>query len=141
MIIKIYPDLRWEITDLKWIDPSNYWDQKRPYSEYDVVREFDDVDYTDRTSNVIFLIKKSSSIKKALGGYRPVSKIDWIVINTDFYRRWFGVPSHKDTITIHNRELILMSKCPIPKKDIERCIISAERSNKIDQLLNKKYED
>ena len=67
MIIKIYPDLRWEIVDLEWIDPSkNNWDRKAPYSEYDIIREFDDLNYTDRVSNVIFLIKKSSSIKKGI---------------------------------------------------------------------------
>lgn len=88
-------------------------------------------------SNVIFLIKKSSSIKKALGG----SKIEWIIVNANFYWRWCGkigfVPyryEYSDT-TIYNRGLVLKSKCPIPQKDIEKCIISAERISKINSLI------
>ncbi len=129
MIIKIYPDLRWEITNLEWIDPPTSYSK-----EYDVVREFDGLVYTDRTSNVIFLVNKSREISpvlaKALGKEIVKPNINWFMVNTRWYWRWSK-----------GEKQIVDAKCPIPQKDIERCIISAERSNKIDQLLNKKYED
>lgn len=139
MIIKIYPDLRWEITDLKWIDPPTSYSL-----EYDVVREFDDINYTDRSSNVIFLINKSREISpvlaKALGKKIIKPNINWFMVDTRWYWRWVGKCDTKINY-LNNRELVIKTKCPIPQEDIERCIVSAERVNKIDQLLNKKYED
>lgn len=69
MIIKIYPDLRWEITNLDRIDPPSY------SLEYDVVREFDGLVYTDRISNVIFLVNKSREISPVLVKALPCSEI------------------------------------------------------------------
>lgn len=120
MIIKIYPDLRWEITDLKWIDPPTSYSL-----EYDVVRELDGLYHNGWSSNVIFLINKSREISPIL---EP--NINWIMVNTKWYWRWSKLDQQ-----------IVNAKCPIPQKDIERCIVLAERVNKIDHLLNKKYED